>query len=93
MTNDLPMIALEERSAVEVLGGIGRYTACVNEPPWSSIAPHVPAPQRVIDAWVMDIGHLERLLADEGDCETVVGSAAVRRSTRRNSSRGNAAND
>jgi glycerol-1-phosphate dehydrogenase [NAD(P)+] len=73
MTNGPQMIALEERSAVEVLGGIGRYTACVNEPPWSSIAPRVPAPQRVIDAWVMDIGHLEGLLADEGDCETVVG--------------------
>jgi glycerol-1-phosphate dehydrogenase [NAD(P)+] len=56
-----------------VLGGIGRYTACVNEPPWSSIAPHVPAPQRVIDAWVMDVGHLEGLLADEGDSDTVVG--------------------
>ena len=73
MTSGPPMIALEERSAVEVLGGIGRYTACVNEPPWSSIAPHVPSPQRVIDAWVMDIGHLEGLLAEEGDSDTVVG--------------------
>jgi glycerol-1-phosphate dehydrogenase [NAD(P)+] len=73
MTNGPEMIALEERTAVEVLSGIGRYTACVNEPPWSAIAAHVPAPQRVIDAWVMDVDHLERLIADEGDCETVVG--------------------
>lgn len=71
--NDLPLIPIEDRSVAEVLGGIGRYTACVNEPPWSSVAARVPKPQRVVDAWVMDVGHLERLLLEEGDSETVVG--------------------
>ena len=73
MTTELPLIRIEECAVADVLGGIGRYTVCVNEPPWSSVATHVPKPQRVVDAWVMDIGHLERLLADEGDSETVVG--------------------
>ena len=73
MTLDPPLIPIEERSVREVLAGIGRYTACVNEPPWSSVAPHVPRPARVIDAWVMDIEHLEGLLADEPDSDTVVG--------------------
>jgi glycerol dehydrogenase-like iron-containing ADH family enzyme len=73
MTLDLPLIPIEERSVHEVLGGIGRYTVCVNEPPWSSVAPHVPKPARVIDAWVMEIEHLEGLLAAEPDSDTVVG--------------------
>ena len=73
MTLDPPLIPIEERSVREVLGGIGRYTVCVNEPPWSSVAPHVPQPARVIDAWVMDVEHLEGLLADEPDSDTVVG--------------------
>ena len=73
MTSDLPLIRLEERAVHDVLGGIGRYTACVNEPPWSSVAPRVPQPQRVITAWDMDAAHLETLLEGEGDSETVVG--------------------
>ena len=73
MTNDLPLIAIEERSVADVLGGIGRYTACVNEPPWSSVVARVPKPARVIDAWVMDIDHLESLITDEPDSDSVVG--------------------
>jgi len=73
MTNDYPLIPIEERSVADVLGAIGRYTVCVNEPPWSNVASGVPRPQRVIDAWIMDAGHLDSLLADEGDSETVVG--------------------
>ena len=65
--------AFEERSALEVLAGAGRYTVCINEPPWSAIAPHVPAPVRVIDASNMDIDHLEGLLVDDPDSDTVVG--------------------
>ncbi len=67
------MIRIEHASVSDVLSGIGRYTACVNEPPWSAIAARVPAPVRTIEARVMDIDHLERLLADEPDSDTVVG--------------------
>ncbi len=67
------LIRIEERSVSEVLSGIGRYTACVNEPPWSAVAAGVPAPARVIDARVMDIEHLETLLDGEPDSDTVVG--------------------
>jgi glycerol-1-phosphate dehydrogenase [NAD(P)+] len=73
MIDDLPLIPLEERPFAEILGGIGRYTACVNEPPWSAVAGRVPQPERAIAASQMDSGHLERLLAEEGDAETVVG--------------------
>jgi glycerol-1-phosphate dehydrogenase [NAD(P)+] len=64
---------IEERSVGEVLAGIGRYTACVNEPPWSAVAARVPPPERVVQARVMDLAHLESLLAGEPDSETVVG--------------------
>ncbi len=67
------LIRIEERSISEVLAGIGRYTACVNEPPWSAVAAGVPAPARVIDARVMDIEFLESLLDGEPDSEAVVG--------------------
>ena len=71
MTPDL--IRIEHRSVEEVLAGIGRYTACVNEPPWSTVATRVPEPDRTIEARGMDIDHLERLLAAEPDSDTIVG--------------------
>jgi glycerol dehydrogenase-like iron-containing ADH family enzyme len=64
---------LHERPLIDVVGDIGSYTVCVNDPPWSQLAPHVPKPARVIEAWDMDIDHLEALLAAEPDSETVVG--------------------
>jgi len=70
---EVPLFTLHERPAVDVLGGIGSYTACVNDPPWSQLAPRAPKPARVIDAWDMDIDHLETLLAAEPDSDTVVG--------------------
>ena len=69
----LDLITIEERPVADVLSDIGPCTVCVNEPPWSRIAQHVPKPARVIDAWLMDIEHLEGLLADEPDSDTVVG--------------------
>ncbi len=71
MTDDL--IRIEHRSVSDVLSGIGRYTACVNEPPWSAVAVRVPAPVRTIEARTMDIDHLLSLIADEPDSDTVVG--------------------
>jgi len=70
---DLPVIAIEERSVGEVLAGVGRYTACVNEPPWSVIAGQVPKPTRLIESWDMSLPHLEHLVATEPDSDVVVG--------------------
>src|SRR5262245_13188238 len=70
---NLAPFALHESRIVDALGGIGAYTACVNDPPWSQVAQHVLRPARVIQAWDMDIDHLESLLAHEPDSPTVVG--------------------
>jgi glycerol dehydrogenase-like iron-containing ADH family enzyme len=66
-------VRIEERSVVEVLAGIGRYTACVNDPPWSAVAARVAPASRVVRVTSMDIDHLESLVADESDSDTVVG--------------------
>jgi len=66
-------IRIEERSVVEVLGGIGSYTVCVNDPPWSSVAARVAPPARVIVVKSMELDHLESLVSSEPDSETVVG--------------------
>ncbi len=73
MMRDLPVIPIQEHPLEEVLGGVGRYTVCVNEPPWSSVAERVPKPERIIDARIMELSHLQSLLADEPDSDTVVG--------------------
>ena len=70
---DWPLIPLQEEAVRTVLGGIGRYTICVNDPPWSVISGDVPAPARLISAWNMDIDHLETLLDGEHYSDTVVG--------------------
>jgi dTDP-4-amino-4,6-dideoxygalactose transaminase len=66
-------IRIEERSVSDVLAGIGRYTICTNDPPWSSVAARVAPPTRVIEVKSMELGHLESLIAEEPDSETVVG--------------------
>jgi glycerol-1-phosphate dehydrogenase [NAD(P)+] len=71
MSGGLPPI--EERSVVEVLAGIGSYTLCANDPPWSVLAPRVPPPSRWVAARSMDFDHLESLIGGEGDSQVVVG--------------------
>jgi glycerol-1-phosphate dehydrogenase [NAD(P)+] len=66
-------IRIEERSVAEVLGSIGRYTICVNDPPWSAVSPRVAPPARVIHVTSMDVGHLESLVGAEPDSDMVVG--------------------
>ncbi len=73
----------EELDAVEVLAGLGRTVVCVNDPPWSALAPRVPPPVQVVAAWDMELRHLDELAGDapEGDApaadvpdaDTVVG--------------------
>jgi glycerol-1-phosphate dehydrogenase [NAD(P)+] len=66
-------IPIVERSIADVLGGIGRYTACVHEPPWSSLQSRVATPARVVFSGNMDLAHLSTLLAAEPDSDVVVG--------------------
>jgi glycerol dehydrogenase-like iron-containing ADH family enzyme len=66
-------IHIEERSLVEVLDGIGPYTVAYNDPPWSRIADRVRPPSSAVEAWEMDLAHLERLARDTTMAPTVVG--------------------
>lgn len=67
------LIPLEERAVDEVLAGIGAYTLCANDPPWSALAPRVRPPARLVSAWNMDADHLATLIEGEPDSEVVVG--------------------
>jgi glycerol-1-phosphate dehydrogenase [NAD(P)+] len=67
------LIPIVEQPIADVLGGIGKYTACVNEPPWSSIQPRVATAARVVVSGNMDLDHLTTLLAAEPDSAVVVG--------------------
>jgi glycerol-1-phosphate dehydrogenase [NAD(P)+] len=50
----------------EVLDGLGRpYTAVVNDPPWTRLSASVPPPARIVQAWDMDLHHLETLVGDD----------------------------
>ncbi len=62
-----------ETSALDVLADLGRYTICVNDPPWSALAGDVAPPARVVAAWNMDLAHLERVAAEPDDSEVIVG--------------------
>ncbi|MCY4258159.1 MAG: iron-containing alcohol dehydrogenase [bacterium] len=70
---DLPLFPVIEAAHTDVLDGIGSYTACVNDPPWSAMAAGVRPPQRLVSAWNMDVTHLESLIAAEADSDVVVG--------------------
>lgn len=65
---------LEERDAVETIGGLGPFTVCANDPPWSVLASRLPAPDRVVEAWNMEIDALDAMVDREPDQgEVVVG--------------------
>ncbi len=63
---------LDERDAVEVIDGLGAYTVCANDPPWSTLAPRLPPPVRVVPAWHMELQHLDAMAAQEPDNGDVV---------------------
>jgi glycerol dehydrogenase-like iron-containing ADH family enzyme len=63
----------EELGAAEVLDSLGPYTACVNDPPWTSISSMVPPASRVVVAGDMDLAHLETVAAIPDDSPVVVG--------------------
>ena len=67
------MIPLEEHRVADVLGGLRSFTLCADDPPWSALAPRLPAPARLIAARSVDLAHLESLLAREPDSAVVVG--------------------
>lgn len=64
-----------ERSAVDTLRHLESYLIAVNDPPWSSIADHVPQPVTVVSAHDMELSKLDldvEHTADDG-AEFVVG--------------------
>lgn len=62
--------AVYDGAVSDVIDGLARpYTAVVNDPPWSRLATTLPEPARVIQAWNMDVRHLESLV-DEGVADT-----------------------
>jgi len=63
----------EEHPVAEVLAGLGRYTVCANDPPWAEVSQRVQPAARVVEAWNMDIEHLEAMAAEPDDSEVVVG--------------------
>ena len=67
------MIPLEEHAVADVLGGLGSFTLCTDDPPWTALAPRLPAPARLIVARNVDLAHLESLLAGEPESTVVVG--------------------
>ncbi len=46
-----------------MLGEFASYIAVVNDPPWTTLSASVPEPVHVINAWDMEIRHLERTVA------------------------------
>ena len=62
-----------EVSLVDVLSGLGSWTAVVSDPPWTLIAPAFPKPARVVVAGDMDLSALEALAAVTDPGRTVVG--------------------
>jgi glycerol-1-phosphate dehydrogenase [NAD(P)+] len=67
------MIPLEEHRVADVLGAVGTFTLCTDDPPWSALAPRLPAPARLIVARNVDLAHLESLVAREPESAVVVG--------------------
>jgi glycerol-1-phosphate dehydrogenase [NAD(P)+] len=62
----------EEGTAAEVIAGLGPWTAVANDPPWAALEPTLPAPERFVRAWDMDVVALEAIAAGEPDASQVV---------------------
>lgn len=62
-----------ESSVADVLGGLGSFALVVNDPPWSGLAGSLPPPASVVEAWNMDLAHLEAVAAGEPEGDVVVG--------------------
>ena len=67
------MIPLEEHPVEDVVCALGSFTLCTDDPPWSALAPRLPAPARLILARNVDLPHLESLIAHEPASAAVVG--------------------
>jgi glycerol-1-phosphate dehydrogenase [NAD(P)+] len=63
----------EEHPVADVLADVGRFTICVNEPPWSAVSGRIAAPARVINAWSMDLAGLEAMADSDDDSDVIVG--------------------
>ena len=64
---------LVEATLAETLAGSGRFALVVNDPPWSHLAAGLPEPASVVEAWDMDIAHLESIAATDPAGDVVVG--------------------
>ncbi|MDH3292920.1 MAG: iron-containing alcohol dehydrogenase [Acidimicrobiia bacterium] len=63
-----------EATVAAVLDGIDRYTAVVNDPPWSAVAEGLRPPGRVVVAGNMEQAHLDQLVeGEDATTEVVVG--------------------
>ena len=63
-----------EASIHEVTAGLNNWLAVVNDPPWTALSSELGRPDAVINAWDMDLAHLETLVSQVPDSsDTVVG--------------------
>jgi glycerol-1-phosphate dehydrogenase [NAD(P)+] len=65
--------SMVESSFGDVLAGLGNVVLVVNDPPWSGLAGSLPPPASVVQAWDMDLAHLEAVAAGEPEGDVVVG--------------------
>ena len=64
---------LVEATFAETLHDLGSVVLVVNDPPWSQLASSVATPASVVQAWDMDIEHLESVANTQPRGDTVVG--------------------
>lgn len=64
---------LVESTFAATLNDLGSVVLVVNDPPWSHLASSIATPDSVVQAWNMDIEHLESVASTSPRGETVVG--------------------
>jgi glycerol dehydrogenase-like iron-containing ADH family enzyme len=64
---------LVESAFAAILNELGSVVLVVNDPPWSHLASSIAAPDSVVQAWNMDIVHLESVANTQPRGDTVVG--------------------